>query len=172
MVILGMGVLGLMLAYFNVASIRIIAWFASTIIAASWGYVSFASVWSKKLTERGAYAAMVGGFVGYLVCQGLKELAGVPLKNFYDPFFIGVLISVIGAYWGSKGQIQTQKEIAFRESLHILPESEKVQKDYRIDRRYGWFIIVSGIVISVILIRYWAIPYNEIIGNALFTITK
>lgn len=62
MVVFIVSIIALIVAYFDLASIRIIAWFASTIIAASWGFLAFASVWSKKLTERGAYLSMIGGF--------------------------------------------------------------------------------------------------------------
>lgn len=171
-IILFFGTIGLIFAYMNLSSIRVIAWFASTIIAASWGYVAFASVWSKKLTERGAYYAMVGGFFGYLISKCLQEFAEIPFNNFCDPFYIGFLISILGAYLGSKGEVRTKEEITFYERLHIIPESEKLAKDYRRDKLYGWFLIIAGISISVFMLKYWALPYNEVMGNNILSIFR
>lgn len=156
------------LAYLDISSMRIIAWFASTIIAASWGYLAFASVWCKKLTERGAFYAMTGGFFGYLISKCLKEFLDFPFTDIFDPFFIGVAISAILGILCSHKQEKTQEEIDFQERLHILPTSEMVEKDYKRDRVYGWAMIVAGILISIFLIKYWAIPYNEAIGSNLF----
>lgn len=157
--------LSLMIASMDMASIRVIAWFASTIIAASWGYVAFASVWSKKLTERGAYLAMAGGFFGYMVAKLLKELAGVPLVNLFDPFFIGVAISIVLGIWGSKGQTKTIEEITYQDKIHQIPASETVAAEYVRSRYYGWIMVVAGVLVSTFLIYYWAIPYNALISQ-------
>ncbi|MCD8213722.1 MAG: sodium:solute symporter family protein [Campylobacter sp.] len=161
-VIFIVSVIALITAYFDLASIRIIAWFASTIIASSWGFLAFASVWSKRLTERGAYLSMIGGFFGYLISKCLVEFTGLPLKNFFDPFFIGVFISIILAILGSLGQSKTPAEIEFLQRLHKIPSNEKDPKDYKIDKIYGFILITSGFVLIWFLITYWAVPYNEI----------
>lgn len=160
--------IAVILAYLELSSIRIITWFASTIIASSWGYVAFASVWCKKLTERGAYFSMLGGFFGYLISKCLKEFLDIPFDNIFDPFFIGVFISVVFGIIGSYGQIKTDEEISFQNNLHITPKSEVVVKDYKIDRIYANVLIIAGVLISVLLIKYWALPYNEAIGNDIF----
>lgn len=165
MVVLGVGLVALALAYLDLSSIRLISWFASTIIAASWGYVAFASIWSRRLTERGAYYAMVGGFLGYIVPKCLKEVLGMPLTNLFDPFFIGVALSVILGVWGSKGQVKTAHEIAFQEKLHRRPASEARASDYGRDRAYGWLMVATGMAISAFFIVYWAIPYNVAVGS-------
>lgn len=152
-------------AYFDIASIRIIAWFASTIIAASWGFLAFASVWSKRLTERGAYLSMVGGFFGYLISKALSEFAELTLKNFLDPFFIGVFISIVLAIFGSIGEQKSDAEIKFYNKLHQIPKSELNYKDYKIDKIYGFILIASGFALAALLIIYWAIPYNQIKGT-------
>ncbi|NJB66408.1 sodium/pantothenate symporter [Desulfobaculum xiamenense] len=165
--VLVVGLIALVLAYMNLSSIRVITWFASTIIAASWGYVAFASVWSRKLTERGAYFAMVGGFLGYFVSKCLKEFAGVPFVSLFDPFFIGVAVSVILGILGSRGQVKTAEESAFQEKLHRVPASEALVSDYRKDRMYGWLMVVAGVLVSVFLIKYWALPYNALNGSGI-----
>ena len=157
--------IALIIAYFDLASIRIIAWFASTIIASSWGFLAFASVWSKKITERGAYYSMIGGFVGYLGSKVLVELAHLPLKNLFDPFFIGIFASIILGLVGSMGQTKSAQEIEFQQKLHILPASEQSAKEYKIDKIYAYLLMVAGVAIAYLLVSCWAIPFNEIKGS-------
>ncbi|GAB6176189.1 hypothetical protein JCM16814_10800 [Desulfobaculum senezii] len=164
-IVLLVGLIALGLAYLNLSSIRIITWFASTIIAASWGYVAFASVWSKSLTERGAFFAMVGGFFGYFIAKCLKEFAGLPFENLFGPFFIGVGVSVILGILGSRGQRRSAEEVAFLQKLHTMPRAEQKASDYRRDRMYGWFMIGTGVAVSAFLIVYWAVPYNTLLGR-------
>lgn len=159
--------IALILAYMDISSMRIIAWFASTIIASTWGYVAFASVWCKNITERGAYYAMIGGFLGFLISKCLKEFYDLPLNNIFDPFFIGILISVIAGILGSQGQVRSEEEKSFLSKIHLIPESELVRKDYKIDKIYGWILIFAGVAISTFLIKYWAIPYNQYIDSAI-----
>ncbi len=160
--------IALILAYLDLSSMRIIAWFASTIIAASWGYLAFASVWCKRITERGAYLAMLGGFYGYLITKCLKEFGDFPFTNLFDPFFMGVYISIALGMLGSLGQKRTEYEINFLKNLHILPPSEIVVKEYKRDRIFGWLLIGAGIFVMFFLIKYWALPYNEILGNQIW----
>ena len=171
-VVLVVGLIALGFACLNFSTIRITTWFASTIIASSWGVVAIASVWSDKLTERGAYYAMVGGFFGYLISKCLKELAGAPLTNLSDPFFIGLAASAVLAVLGSKGQTKTEEETDFHNKLHRIPESETLVADYKRDRVFGWGLVAAGVVVSVFLIYYWAVPYNSLKGADLLSYLK
>lgn len=155
----------LLIACLDLASMRIIAWFASTIIAASCGVVAFGSVWSKNLNENGAYYAMFGGFVGYLAAKILVEVFGLPLRNFFDPFFIGIFTSVVFAVLANSKANQSEEEIRFIKILKTIPQSEIVQKEYKIDKAYAWLLILSGVAISVVLIYFWAYPYAVASGE-------
>ncbi|WP_421903686.1 sodium:solute symporter family protein [Maridesulfovibrio sp.] len=171
-VVLVVGLIALGLACMSFSTIRITTWFASTIIASSWGVVAISSVWSDKLTERGAYYSMVGGFFGYLISKCLKELVDVPLNNFFDPFFIGLAVSAVMAVLGSKGQSRTEEEISFHAKLHQIPASETLASDYKRDRTFGWGLVAAGVVVSVFLIYYWAVPYNSLKGTDLLSYLK
>lgn len=170
LVVLIVGLVALGLAWLDLSSIRLISWFAGTIIAASWGYVAFASVWSRRLTERGAYYSMVGGFFGYIIPKCLKELLDIPFTSIFDPFFIGVALSIVLGILGSKGQIKTAHETAFQEKLHRIPAAETLASDYRRDRIYGWLMVATGAVVSAVFLIYWAIPYNLLSGNDMGTL--
>lgn len=161
-VVLCVGLVSLVLAYLDLSSIRLISWFASTIIAASWGFVAFASVWSQKLTERGAYWAMMGGFFGYLLPKCMKEVADISIASWLDPFFVGCLLSILLGVLGSMGQKKSAAEQAFQDKLHITPMLETKAADYRRDRVYGWLMVVVGAGLAALFIGYWALPYNAI----------
>ncbi len=159
-IMLGVGVIALILAYMNLGGIRIISWFASTIIASAWCVVGYGSVWSKKLTARGALWGMMGGFFGYIIPKCLKEFMGIPFSNLFDPFFMGIYISLLMAYLGSMGTKRSDAENAFFTKMHITPESEKRPEDYRRDKVYGYVLICSGVLTTIILLVFWALPYN------------
>ena len=159
--ILGVGFIALVFAYTNPPSIRILTWLASTIIAASWGPVAFMSVWNKKLTAKGAYLGMAFGFLGYICARLINDSTGVVLKNFYDPFFIGIFLNLAGIYIGNKTSSVTKEEKEFYKAMHITPESEKAPELFKRDKLYANILIVSGVFASLILLVYWAIPYNK-----------
>lgn len=163
-VMLGIGVVALILSFVIPPNIRIISWFASTIIAASWGPVAFMSVWSDKITSKGAYLGMIFGFVGQLAATMITNLTPISLTNFLHPFFIGVYLNFLGIYLGSRSTERTKEEIEYLEKMHIMPEEEKDPKLYKRDRVYGKLLIASGVVISLLLLFKWAIPYKRFIG--------
>ena len=160
-VVLVVSITALYLSTLNLSSIRIISWFASTIIASSWGFIAFASVWSKKITERGAYLSMIGGFFGYIAAKVLKEIFGMPFVNVFDPFFIGITISILLGIIGSINQTKTQEEEDFQNSIHKIPAKECIANDYKQDRLYGILLITVGIIVSFIFIKFWAVPVNS-----------
>ena len=65
---IGMAIVSLIalaLAFFNPPQIFWIMYFGGTVIASSWGIVALASIWSKKMSELGAFLGMLFGFLGY-----------------------------------------------------------------------------------------------------------
>ena len=161
-VMLVYGLVSLVLAYLGLGSVRVISWFASAIIAASWAVPGIGSIVSKKLSATGARWSMIAGFCGFLGTKILTEL-GIGTKifiNFLDPFFIGIGLSLLFAVIGSKVHPVTETETAYRENLLRLPASEAVPAEYRRDRVYGNVLIVTGIAVTLVLLFGWALPYN------------
>lgn len=157
-IMLGISFIALVLAYFNPPAIRIISWFASTIIAASWGPVAFASIWSNKITEKGAFWGMLLGFLGQIGAESLTRFTAMSLGGFFHPFFIGVYLNLLGIYFGSKTSKVTEEEKAYLEKMHIVPESELVKEDYKKDKLYAKILMSSGILVTVLLIVFWVMP--------------
>jgi len=166
-VMLGVGIVSLVLAYLGVGQIRIIAWFASTIIASSWFVPGVGAVVSKKLSATGARWSMIAGFLGFIISKSLVGFGIAPFNsifvNFLDPFFIGLIFSLLFAVLGSKKYPVTAAETSYRDKLLVLPESERVHADYKRDYVYGRILIIAGILTSLLLLFGWALPYNGII---------
>ncbi len=167
MVMLAVGVLALILAYLGLGSMRVIAYFASTIIAASWAVPAIGSVFCKKLSATGARYAMLAGFLGFIFSKCLTGFHIGPfdelLKNFLDPFFIGIYLSILFAVIGSKRSPKSLQEESYHKNLLIVPQNERVRADYRRDRIYGYLMIIAGIATACLLLFGWAFPYNGIL---------
>lgn len=167
MVMLVTGVVALVLAYMGLGGVRIISWFASTIIAASWGVAGIGSVVSKKLSATGARWSMIAGFLGFLVPKclvgfGIQPFASL-FKNFLDPFFTGIYLSLLFAVLGSRFIPVSEEEKQYRNRLLVLPDEERSAEDYRRDKVYGWILIGAGVATTLVLLFGWALPYHGIL---------
>ncbi|HZK10324.1 MAG TPA: sodium:solute symporter family protein, partial [Clostridia bacterium] len=157
-IMLGISIIALILAYFNPPAIRILSWFASTIIAASWGPVAFASIWSDKITEKGAFWGMLMGFLGQIGAESLTRFTDMSLTGFFHPFFIGVYLNLIAIYLGSKSSTVTEVEKTYLARMRVIPEAELFAKDYKIDKLYAKILMSAGVLIAVLLVVLWAVP--------------
>ena len=165
-IMLVVSLISLFLAYLGLGGIREISWFSSTIIASSWLVPGIGSIVYKKMSSTGARWSMVAGFSGFILTKYLKTyqptIFGNVFINFLDPFFIGVILSALACYIGSKKYPASVDELDYRKELLIIPQEEKDIKEYKIDKRYGYILMVTGILVTVFLLLNWAIPYNSI----------
>ena len=150
-------VLVLILAIFNPPQIFWIMYFGGTVIASSWAVVSISSIWSKKISSRGAFWGMLLGFMGCVILKSYSSIKSIVLPVYIDPFFIGIFCSVIGTVVGSL----------------VSPATESVQKEWLKMRNgpaltisvkqygllYGLFCIVFG---GFLVIAY-LVPYLKAI---------
>lgn len=166
-VMLVVGIIALLLAYLGLGSMRVIAYFASTVIAASWAVPAIGSVVSRKLSATGARWSMVAGFFGFIISKCLVGFHVAPfdriLNNFLNPFFVGIYLSILFAVLGSKKYPRSAKEGEYHKQLMVVPRAERVKEDYRRDRVYGYIMVIAGIVTTCILLLGWALPYNGLI---------
>lgn len=166
-IMLVVSAVALILAYAGLGGVRVISWFASTIIAASWAVPGVGSVVSKKLSATGARWSMIAGFLGFIVPKCLVGFGVAPfnriLINFLDPFFIGLYLSLIFAVIGSKVHPVSAAETEYRDRLMVLPEAEQSAPEYKRDKVYGCVLIAAGIAVALFLLFGWALPYNGLI---------
>ena len=151
----------LALAYLNPPQIFVIMYFGGTVIASSWGVVAIGSIWSKKLSRSGAYLGMLMGFLG---CAGSKmfyALRGITPPVYLDAFFIGIVMSVIGAVIGSFLHPVTEAERQCRAALHTGSIAENDREECRKDRRMWLVYLGFGLLAGAFFLFLYALPYSR-----------
>lgn len=159
---IGMAIVSLIvlaIAFFNPPQIFWIMYFGGTVIASSWGIVALASVWCKKLSELGAFLGMLFGFIGCAVPKAVSALAGITLPMYLDPFFIGLVCSLIGIVIGSIIKKATPSDIEIYDSLHIRPESEIDEKEDKKTSRLTYVYLAFGLILGLFFVIFYALPY-------------
>lgn len=149
----------LVLAVFNPPQIFWIMYFGGTVIASSWGVVALTSVWSKKISEAGAFWGMLMGFIGCAVPKAISALKGITLPMYLDPFFIGLVMSVIGVVVGSSVKKATQSDKDRYVELHIRPEQEKDAKEDKKTNRLCYVYLTFGVLLGAFFVVCYALPY-------------
>lgn len=148
-----------LLCVFNPPQIFWITYLGATIVACSWLPVSIASVWSKRVTKTGAFLSMLLSFIVSSVMKIYTALANITLPIYFDPFFIGIAVSIVSLVLGSAFTKVTPKENTEREKLFIIPEEEKNPKEIKKTKQMVLITIPMGAVITVLLLVLWVLPY-------------
>ena len=138
-----------------------IMYFGGTVIAGSWGLVSFAAIWSKRLSEKGAFLSMLLGFIGCFGVRLATSVWGVTVPFFLDSFFVGIYLSIIGMVVGNALAKPTPEEIAERERLFIVPESEKDVVEMRKTMGAYKFHIAFSIFMFALFTFGYLVPYLQ-----------
>ena len=141
-----------------------ITYFVATMYAAVWGPLAFMSVWSKKITEPGAFWGLVAGFIGYSIPKALTLADVIELPTWLDPLIIGFIVSLITILVISAKTSVTPAEAAYRESLHVPPEELQDAKAARRTMIWPKIMMAWGAVAAVILVVIYARPYQLATG--------
>ena len=142
-----------------------ITYFAGPVFASSWGVVAFMSIWSKRITEAGAFWGMVSGFMGNVIANLLTLFVGVDLPVYMDPILVGGAISLITVLLVSASGSVSLESQNFREQLHKAPTNN--QNSQEIARTLIWpkMMIITGVIVVALLINFYAKPYETAIKN-------
>lgn len=149
----------LILAVTNPPAIRVILYFGGSIIAASWMPVAISCMVSKRVTKTGAFLGMLMGFVGCFLAKLIPTLLSVTMPIVLDPTIVGMILNVVFLILGSVLTKVSEEEKAVREKLLVIPESEKDPKEVRVTMRYLKFSPVLGLIVVLLLVFTWVIPY-------------
>lgn len=149
----------LLLAVFNPPQILWIMYFGGAIVASAWMPVALASVLSRRVTKTGAFIGMLVGFIGCFALKLYSNLFKVMLPAIFDPVIIGIVLNVIGIIIGSALTQVTKVEKEAREKLFIIPDEEKNPSEMKKTLNYMKFAPILGVIVAIILILVWAIPY-------------
>lgn len=156
-------VLVLAIAYFNPPQIFVIMYFGGTVIASAWGIVALTSVWKKNMSETAAFYGMLLGFCGCVISKTVATAMNATLPIYLDPFFIGLVCSLIGIFIGNRVKKANENDIQRFTELHIRPESEKNENNDKKTHRLMWIYTIFGIVLGTAFVFAYAIPYMHAI---------
>lgn len=147
------------LCVLNPPQIFWITYLGATIIACSWLPVSIASVWSKRVTKFGAFLSMLSGFLVSSIMKIVVSAKGILLPIYFDPFFVGIAVSILTLVFGSMFTKVTDREKEEREKLFVIPESEKDLKEVKKTKLFLFLTIPLGAIITIAMLLLWVIPY-------------
>ncbi len=146
-------------ALMGVENVFWIMFLGATVVACSWLPVCIASIWWKRVTKTGAFLGMLLGFVGCGATKIIASVFSLSLPVYLDPFFVGIVLNLLGLIIGSLATQVTKEEKAEREALFVMPESEKDPVEMKKTKRSVLASIALGAVITVVLLVFWVIPY-------------
>ena len=159
--ILAVGLIILLIAFFQPPAIFLISYFAGTLFASSWGPVALMSIWSKSITADAAFWGIIAGFFGNIIAKLLSIYEVLVLPVYFDPFVIGLLASVVTIILLSRIGTVTDTEKQYLATLHQTPESEYDPSMLRDSRRIATFLMISGVVLLISIVYFYVIPYHQ-----------
>ena len=163
MLMVGLSVIGL--ALLLPRNIYWLTHFAGPLFASSWGVVAFMSIWSRRLTEAGAFWGMAAGF-GVNVTMNALSLGGwVRLPVVVDPILIGIVSSYLVVRVVSNLGAVSMHEATYREALHTMPPQERDPAVVQQTLVWPKVMVAMGAVIAVALTLFYARPYQAAIAS-------
>ncbi|HEU5468881.1 MAG TPA: sodium:solute symporter family protein [Steroidobacteraceae bacterium] len=162
---LGVGLAALALAMFVPPNIFWITYFAGTVFASSWGPVAFMSVWSRRITEAGAFWGIVAGFAGNVVPKALALLGVITLPVWADPIILGALLGAAVTIAVSRRGTVSEAEHRYRLELHQVPGQELDAAEMRRTLRWPAILIAGGVLLAALMVAFYAFPYRAAAGQ-------
>jgi Na+/proline symporter len=141
--------------------------FAGPLFASSWGVVAFMSIWSRRITESGAFWGMAVGFAVNVGMNALSLAGLVKWPVMADPILVGVVCSYITVAIVSRRGTITAAESAYQRGLHLMPSAERDPETVRQTLRWPKVMVVMGTAIAVLMTLFYALPYQEAVAGAL-----
>ena len=140
--------------------------FAGPLFASSWGVVAFMSIWSKRITESGAFWGMVTGFGVNVGMNALSVTDLVEWPVVADPILVGVVSSYVAVRIASKRGGHSIAASAYRDALHHMPAQERDPLAIRQTLVWPKVMVAMGLLIAVAMTLFYALPYGQAIAAA------
>lgn len=140
--------------------------FAGPLFASSWGVVAFMSIWSKRITESGAFWGMVTGFGVNVGMNALSVTDLVEWPVVADPILVGVVSSYVAVRVASKSGDHSIAASTYRDALHHMPAQERDPVAIRQTLVWPKVMVAMGVLIAVAMTLFYALPYGQAIAAA------
>jgi sodium/pantothenate symporter len=139
-------------------AVMFIAYAAGTLFAASWGPVSIASIFSKRITKGAAFWSILVGLFIVLFGEIVTELGFLKLPVYLEPVIIGSVLSTMTLFIVSRFGTVTWEEKDFQNRLLQNPESNYNSKDMTITKKYPILLICSGVALIGFVFIFYFVP--------------
>lgn len=133
--------------------------FIGTVFASSWGPVGLMSIWSKRITKDAAFWGMVSGFFMNVIPATIDYLGIYHMPEYYPPV-IGTAVSFAVIFIVSARGVVSREERVYRLRLHRPPPSDIDLAKTRKTLLAPLGLIVYGITMPLLLLKYYVIPYQ------------
>ena len=165
LIMLAIGVITLVIAFFSPIDIFWLTYFVGTLFASSWGPVALMSVWSKNITADAAFWGIVSGFAFNAVPKAMEYLEWISLPFWLDPILLGGLVSLVMVLVVSRFGRVSREEQVYRLQLHRVPQHEVSVSKLRFTRYAPLALAVYSVAMCVILLTIYVRPYQEVTGT-------
>ena len=163
-IMLVIGVVTLIIAFFSPIDIFWLTYFVGTLFASSWGPVALMSVWSKTITSDAAFWGIVSGFAFNAVPKGLEYFELISLPFWLDPILLGGIVSLVVVLVVSRLGRVSQQEQDYRLQLHRIPEHDVSASKLRITQYAPVVLAIYQLAMCVVLLTVYVHPYQEATG--------
>ena len=163
--ILCIGITALIIAMLAPPNVFWITTFVAQVFAACWGPVAFMCVWSKSITEAGAFWGMLAGFLSCAILKLLNVLGMLTLPVYLDPILVGAATSLTTILVVSRGGSVSEAETAFFDKLHVAPPELSDAKEAAATMLWPKVLIAWGGLCAAALVFFYARPYQAATGQ-------
>ena len=160
------GVTVIILALMLPRNIYWLTHFAGPLFASSWGVVAFMSIWSRRITESGAFWGMAMGFAVNVGMNALSLTGLVKWPVMADPILVGVVCSYIAVALVSRRGSVTATESSYQEGLHFMPSVERDPGTVRQTLLWPKVMVTMGALIAALMTLFYALPYQQAVASA------
>jgi len=151
--------IALVCCYFFPPNIFWFMLFIGTVYASSWGPVGLMSIWSKRITKDAAFWGMFSGFFMNVIPATIDYLGIYHMPEYYPPV-IGTVVSIAVILVVSARGTVSREENIYRLRLHRPPPSDIDLAKTRITLLAPLGLIVYGVAMPLLLLKYYVIPYQ------------
>lgn len=163
-VMLAVSLVVLVVAYIAPPAVFEIGYFAATLFAASWGPLAFLSVYSRRITTRGAITGICTGFITVFVLQALVTFGGLELPVYLHPMILGTAASLLSIFAANVGREPNTEGLEFRQSLFSVPSEERQPSRLKGTLRYTYLTVAVSASVIVFLLFVYVLPYAQTIA--------
>ncbi|MED5314978.1 MAG: sodium:solute symporter family protein, partial [Pseudomonadota bacterium] len=160
------GVTVIILALMLPRNIYWLTHFAGPLFASSWGVVAFMSIWSRRITESGAFWGMAMGFAVNVGMNALSLTGLVEWPVMADPILVGVVCSYIAVALVSRRGSVTATESSYQAGLHFMPSVERDPATVRQTLLWPKVMVTMGALIAALMTLFYALPYQQAVASA------